>query len=67
MSSDVNNVGSLTIEIMLLLAAVDCSLYNNADGSDAQRPFAALAIVGADMRIDCVLNHASSNSRCLAA
>ena len=76
MSSDVNIVGSLTIDSILLLAAVDWCWYNNADGSEAQRPicrmilvcaFTEAAIVGADMRIDWVLNQLPVKPKCRAA
>ena len=68
MSSDVNNDRLLTTDKVVLFNAVDCSWYNNADGTDLQRPMrmtlgigtlAAMAIVGPDNRIDCVLNHSS--------
>ena len=64
-SSAVYNVEWLTIAIILLLTAVDCSWYFFADGTVFQRPirrivevstFAALAIVGDDIRIDWILN-----------
>ena len=75
-SSDVNNVGSLTIDKIVLFNAVDCSWYNNAAGNDFHLPIlmqsdtgnrAARAIVGADIRIDCVSNRASSNPNTGAA
>ena len=75
-SSDVNNVGSLTIDKMVLFNAVDCSWYNNAAGNDFHLPIlmvsdtgnrAARAIVGCDIRIDCVSNHASCNPNTGAA
>ena len=68
MSSEVNNVGLLTTEMILLLTAADWCWYN-ADRSDAHLPIcktvdfwapAARAMVGADIRIDCVLNHLPS-------
>ena len=58
----------LTTDKIVLFNTVDCSSYNNADGTDLQRPMrmtlgigilAEIAIVGADIRIDCVLNHSS--------
>jgi len=75
-SSDVNNVGLLTIDKIVLFNVVECSWYNNAAGINFHLPIrmqsgtgnrAARAIVGADIRIDCVLNHASSNPNTGAA
>jgi hypothetical protein len=75
MSSDVKQVGLLAKEMMWSLTAVDCSWYFMEDGTVFQRPMskmiavgsrAARAIVGTDIRIDCVLNQASSKLKCLA-
>ena len=61
---------------ILLLAAVDWCWYNNADGSEAQRPicniilvcaFTEAAIVSADIRIDWVLNQLPVKPKCWAA
>ena len=75
-SSDVNNAGLLTMDNIVLFNVVDCSWYNNAADIDFHLPMhitsgagsrAALAIVGADIRMDCVSNHASSKPNTGAA
>ena len=75
-SSVVNKVGLLTIEIMELFSCVDCAWYKSDAGRDLHRPMdmmfvvdtrAARAIVGADMHIECVSNHDASRPNTVAA
>ena len=76
LSSVVNKVGLFTIERMELFSCVDCAWYKSYAGSDFYRPmdmifvvdtWAARAIVGADMRNECVSNHAASRPYTVAA
>ena len=63
-----NKIPSVVNNKIVLFNAVDCSLYNNANGIDCHR-FICIksgagsrttrAIVGADIRMECVSNHAS--------
>jgi len=75
-SSVVNKVGLLTIERMELFSCVDCDWYKSDAGSDFHRPmdmmfvgdtWAVRAIVGADMRNECVSNHVASRPNTVAA
>jgi len=75
-SSVVNKVGLLTTERMELFSCVDCAWYKSDAGSDFHRPmdmifvgdtWAARAIVGADMRNECVSNHVASRPNTVAA
>ena len=76
LSSVVNKVGLFTIERMELFSCVDCAWYKSYAGSDFYRPmdmifvvdtWAARAIVGADIRNECVSNYAASRPNIVAA
>ena len=71
-ASAVNKVGLLTTAKIWSFNAVDCSWYRTGAGKDFHLPIfmmlvtdklAARAIVGADMRMECVLNDVVSNPK----
>ena len=75
-SSAVNRVGLLTTDKKWSFKTVDCSWYRIGAGKDFHRPIfimlgtdtlAARAIVGADIRIECVLKDLLSKPKWSAA